>query len=70
MLAAYQLQLDRLRNPSLRGLWIGTVDTGLSLSRGNADAATLSDRYISNPIIGTKANDVLLSSGLRVTFGR
>jgi len=29
-----------------------------------------SDRYISNPVVGTKANDILLSTGLRVTFGR
>ena len=31
---------------------------------------TLSDRYLSNPVIGAKSNDVLLSTGLRVTFGR
>lgn len=31
---------------------------------------TFSDRYISNPIAGLKSNDVLLSTGLRVTFGR
>ncbi|HYK89903.1 MAG TPA: DUF481 domain-containing protein [Acidobacteriota bacterium] len=37
---AYQTQLDRLRNPGLRDLWSGAVDTGLSLSRGNADTAT------------------------------
>ncbi len=37
---AYQTQLDRLRNPSLLDLWSGTLDTGLSLSRGNADTTT------------------------------
>ncbi len=31
---------------------------------------TLSDRYLSNPVQGAKANDVLLSTGLRLTFGR
>ncbi len=31
---------------------------------------TLSDRYISNPVSGAKQNDLLLSTGLRVTFGR
>ena len=31
---------------------------------------TFSDRYISNPVLGTKSNDLLLSTGLRVTFGR
>jgi putative salt-induced outer membrane protein YdiY len=37
---AYQTQLDRLRNPSLRDLWSGTADTGLSMSRGNTETAT------------------------------
>jgi putative salt-induced outer membrane protein len=37
---AYQLQLNRLRNPSLADLWSGTLDTALSLSRGNAETAT------------------------------
>jgi putative salt-induced outer membrane protein len=32
--------------------------------------ATLSDRYISYPPIGLKANDLLLSTGLRVMWGR
>jgi putative salt-induced outer membrane protein YdiY len=31
---------------------------------------TLSDRYLSNPIPGTRKNDTLLTTGLRVTFGR
>jgi Protein of unknown function, DUF481 len=31
---------------------------------------TYSDRYISNPLTGLKGNDVLLSTGLRVTFGK
>ena len=30
---------------------------------------TLSDRFISNPIPGTKKNDLLLTTGLRVTLG-
>lgn len=29
----------------------------------------VSDRYLSNPVLGTKANDILLSSGLRFVFG-
>lgn len=37
---AYQIQLDRLRNPSLRDLWSGTLDAGLSLSQGNAETGT------------------------------
>jgi putative salt-induced outer membrane protein len=31
---------------------------------------TYSDRYISNPLLGLKGNDALLSTGLRVTFGK
>jgi putative salt-induced outer membrane protein len=31
---------------------------------------TLSDRYISDPPFGLKGNDLLLSTGLRLTFGR
>jgi putative salt-induced outer membrane protein YdiY len=29
----------------------------------------VSDRYLSNPILGLKGNDLLLTTGLRVTFG-
>jgi Protein of unknown function, DUF481 len=32
--------------------------------------ATLSDRYISYPPVGLKANDLLLSTGLRVIWGK
>jgi putative salt-induced outer membrane protein YdiY len=32
--------------------------------------ATFSDRYISYPPVGLKANDLLLSTGLRVTWGK
>lgn len=31
---------------------------------------TYSDRYISNPLVGLKGNDQILSTGLRVTFGK
>ncbi len=31
---------------------------------------TFSDRYLSNPVGGAKSNDVLLSTGLRFTFGK
>jgi putative salt-induced outer membrane protein YdiY len=37
---AYQTQIDRLRNPRLSDLWSGTLDTGLSLTRGNTDTLT------------------------------
>ncbi len=38
--AAYQAELDRLRNPRLSDLWSGTLDTGLSLSQGNSETGT------------------------------
>src|SRR5882672_9127660 len=31
---------------------------------------TVSDRYLSNPLPGLKSNDELLSTGLRLTFGK
>jgi hypothetical protein len=31
---------------------------------------TLGDRYLSDPPFGLKANDLLLSTGLRLTFGK
>jgi len=38
--AAYQQEIDRLRNPRLLDLWSGSADVGLSLTRGNAETAT------------------------------
>jgi len=31
---------------------------------------TLSNRYLSNPLPGTKKNDVLFTTGIRLTFAR
>ena len=39
------------------------------LSRSLGWQVTFSDRYISNPIAGTKKNDLLLTTGLRVNLG-
>jgi putative salt-induced outer membrane protein len=39
--AAYEAELERLRNPRLRDLWSGFLDTGLAMSRGNSDVTTL-----------------------------
>lgn len=39
--AAYEAELDRLRNPGLLDLWRGTADAGLNLTRGNASTSTL-----------------------------
>lgn len=39
------------------------------LSRTLSWQITLSDRYLSNPIPGVKKNDLLLTTGIRLTFG-
>ncbi|HEY3128290.1 MAG TPA: DUF481 domain-containing protein [Acidobacteriota bacterium] len=38
--AAYQAQIDRLRNPKLSDFWSGFADAGLSLTKGNSDTTT------------------------------
>lgn len=37
---AYDDQIERLRHPHLTDFWSGTLDTGLSLTRGNSDSLT------------------------------
>jgi len=39
------------------------------ISRFLSWQVALSDRYISNPILGLKGNNLLLTTGLRLTFG-
>jgi putative salt-induced outer membrane protein len=62
-------------------LFPNVSDTGQYRMQFDASAATklkswlawqvtFSDRYISNPLAGLKGNDLLLSTGLRVTFGK
>lgn len=41
-----------------------------TLSRWLSWQLSVSDRYVSNPIPGIKKNDLLLSTGIRVNFGR
>lgn len=41
-----------------------------NLNKWLAWQVTLSDRYLSNPVPGAKKNDLLLTTGLRVTFAR
>ncbi|MGH9831532.1 MAG: hypothetical protein ACREBD_32625 [Blastocatellia bacterium] len=47
-------------------------DTSLapSLSRWLSWRITLSDRYLSNPVPGARSNDVLLTTGIRLTFAK
>jgi len=43
---------------------------GTQLSRWLSWQVNLSDRYLSNPVMGKKTNDILLTTGLRVTFDK
>jgi putative salt-induced outer membrane protein YdiY len=52
----YRLQFDATAATKLKN-WLGWQ-------------VTYSDRYISNPLPGFKNNDVLLSTGLRLSFGK
>jgi len=52
----YRLQFDATASTKLKA-WLGWQ-------------ITYSDRYLSNPLPGLKKNDMLLSTGLRLTFGK
>jgi len=54
-LGQYRVQLDAAATAKLNN-WLGWQ-------------VTLSDRYLSNPLPGLKGNDLLLTTGLRVSFG-
>ncbi len=47
-------------------------DTSLvtNLNRWLSWQVTLSDRYLSNPVPGARNNDVLLTTGIRLTFAK
>ena len=38
--ARYEIELERLRNPRLLDLWQGYLDTGIAMTRGNANTST------------------------------
>jgi putative salt-induced outer membrane protein YdiY len=59
-------------NVSDVGQFRGALDTSLltRLSNWLGWQITLSDRYLSNPLPGIKKNDLLLTTGLRLAFGR
>ena len=54
----------------LAGNYRVTFDSGLStkISKWLAWQTTLSDHYVTNPLTGTKGNDLLLSTGLGITL--
>jgi putative salt-induced outer membrane protein YdiY len=65
-------QLSFFPNLSSVGDYRITLDANAStkLKAWLAWQVTISDRYISDPPLGLKGNDFLLSTGLRLTFGK
>lgn len=59
-------------NMSELGEYRFAFDTSLAQALNNwlSWQLSLSDRYLSNPVFGIKSNDVIFSTGLRVTFAR
>jgi putative salt-induced outer membrane protein YdiY len=59
-------------NLSNTGEFRGTLNVGLAtrLSKLLSWQVTASDNYLSNPAPGKKTNDLLLTTGIRVTFGK
>lgn len=54
----------------LAGNYRATVDSGLNtkINKWLVWQTTLSDRYVTNPLAGTKGNDLLLSTGLGISL--
>ena len=59
-------------NLSQRGQYFMTFDStaATKLYRWISWQVTFSDRYLTNPVSGTKKNDLLLTTGLRMSFGK
>ena len=65
-------QLTFYPNLSQRGQYFVTLDTTATtkLYKWISWQVTFSDRYLTNPVPGTMKNDLLLTTGLRMTFGK
>jgi putative salt-induced outer membrane protein YdiY len=46
------------------------LGSAIALNKWLAWQVTASDRYLSNPVVGRKRNDVLLTTGFRISFAR
>jgi putative salt-induced outer membrane protein len=59
-------------NMSQTGEYRVALDTSLAtaVSKWLSWQLSLSNRYLSNPVVGIKGNDFILSTGLRLTFAR
>lgn len=69
---AFRERLVIFPNMSELGEFRGTADASLitKLNKWLSWQITASDRYLSNPLPGVEKNDLLLTTGLRLTFGR
>jgi putative salt-induced outer membrane protein YdiY len=70
--SSFSEQLQFFPNLSYTGQYRGTFDSSITtrLSNWLNWQVTFQDRYVSNPIPGIKDNDLLLSTGIRVTYGK
>ena len=68
--SAMKQSFRMFNNLSSPGDYRVNFDIGLAMKLSNwlAWQITLSDRYLTNPLAGKKTNDVLASTGLRITF--
>jgi putative salt-induced outer membrane protein YdiY len=70
--SSFMENLQFFPNVSHTGQYRGTFDSSITtrLSSWLNWQVTFQDRYVSNPIPGIKNNDLLLSTGIRVTYGK
>ena len=70
--SSFSEQLQFFPNVSHTGQYRGVFDTTVTtkLNSWLNWQASFQDRYVSNPIPGIKNNDLLLSTGLRLTYGK
>jgi putative salt-induced outer membrane protein YdiY len=70
--SGFSEQLLFFPNLSYTGQYRGTFDSSITtkLSSWLNWQLSFQDRYVSNPIPGIKNNDLLLSTGIRVTYGK
>jgi putative salt-induced outer membrane protein YdiY len=66
---AYDLEIERLRNPRIVDLWAGFVDLGFSQTRGNAEVSTFTtaaeaNRETSRDRIGVRFRSIFARSDL------
>lgn len=71
-LTTFQQSFRMFNNLSRSGEYRINFDIGMvtTISKWLGWQVTASDRYLSNPVIGRQKNDILISTGLRLSFAR